>query len=489
MYKAIDKALTQTGKDFPLVINGKQISTVQTFPSYNPSDKSLLANFSKASPQHIEQAIIVAEQAFPKWSKVPFEKRAKYLQKAAKLMRQRRFEINAWLILEAGKSWAEADGDTAEAIDFLEFYSRLRFDTQVTPLKGEKNELQYLPLGIGIIIPPWNFPNAILTGMTAAAIVCGNTVLLKPASDTPIIGYKIMEIFQDAGIPAGVINFVPGSGSEIGDLLVDHPKMRFVSFTGSKEVGLRIYERASVRQRGQLWLKRVIAEMGGKDAIIVDENADLETAASAVAISAFGYQGQKCSACSRAIIHANVYEKFVPRLLERIKLIKSGDVRHPHNTLGPVINDNAYQKILSYIQLGKKEGVLLCGGGADESNGYFIEPTVFGNVPPDARIAHEEIFGPVLALIKARNFDQALEIANNTEYGLTGAVFSKNRKHLELAKEKFHVGNLYLNRKCTGAMVGAHPFGGFNMSGTDSKAGGKEYLLLFSQAKSISERR
>jgi len=398
------------------------------------------------------------------------------------------------MVFEAGKTWPEADADTAEAIDFAEFYAReaLRLqgpcEGRVTPLPGEKNELCYIPLGVGIVIPPWNFPLAITTGMATAAIVSGNTVVLKPSSDAPTIAYKMCEILWAAGLPDGVLNFLPGSGAAIGDGLVKNPRSRFIAFTGSKEVGLHINELAAKHQPGQIWIKRVIAEMGGKDSIIVDGEADLDKAVEGVAVSAFGYQGQKCSACSRAIVVDSVYDEFLKKLKQRVEKMNVGESDNPEVYMGPVINESAMKSILAYIDIGKKEGRVLTGGGPAGEGGYFIQPTVIADVGPQARIAQEEIFGPVLAVTRARDFDDALGIANNTEYGLTGAVFSRNREKLEKARREFHVGNLYFNRKCTGAMVGGHPFGGFNMSGTDSKAGGKDYLLLFTQAKSVSEK-
>jgi len=407
-------------------------------------------------------------------------------------MRRRRHECSAWMVMEAGKNWVEADADTAEAIDFLEFYGRemLRYSERqpVTPVAGEYNELVYIPLGAGAVIPPWNFPLAILTGMTSAAIVAGNTVLLKPASDTPAVGQLLVEIFQEAGLPDGVLNYIPGSGGEIGDYLVGHPQTRFIAFTGSKEVGLRINELAARPQPGQIWVKRVIAEMGGKDAIIVDDQANLEAAVEGVATSAFGFQGQKCSACSRAIVHEKVYDQFVERLADRVRQISVGPVTDSNNWMGAVINAAAQEKILNYIEIGKQEGKLLLGGEKGPDSGYFVQPTVFVEVAAEARIACEEIFGPVLAVIKAPSFDRAIAIANATEYGLTGAVYTRDRDKIAKAKRDFHAGNLYINRKCTGALVGGQPFGGFNMSGTDSKAGGRDYLLLFLQAKSISEK-
>jgi 1-pyrroline-5-carboxylate dehydrogenase len=431
---------------------------------------------------------------FHQWQWTPARKRAEYLFKAAKLMRKRRFELNAAEILEVGKTWPEADADVAEAIDFCEFYGRemLRYAgaRPAIQLAGEKDELAYIPLGVGAVIPPWNFPLAILAGMASAAVVTGNTVVLKPSSDSPLIGYLFMEIMQEAGLPPGVLNFVAGPGGAVGDTLVQHPKVRFISFTGSKEVGIHINEEAAKVRPGQMWLKRVVAEMGGKDSIIVDrETPDLDEAAAAVIVSAFGFQGQKCSACSRVIVDETVYDKFVDLLSKRAESITVGAAKDLSNYMGPVVNKGSMEKILQYIETAKNEGGrLVAGGKAEYGKGYFIRPTVIADVEPKATISQLEIFGPVLAVIKARDFEHALEIANNTEYGLTGAVFTKNRKKLEKAKRMFHAGNLYLNRKCTGAMVGAHPFGGFNMSGTDSKAGGQDYLLLFLQAKSIAEK-
>jgi 1-pyrroline-5-carboxylate dehydrogenase len=408
-------------------------------------------------------------------------------------MRKKRFLLNAVMILEVGKSWAEADGDTAEAIDFLEFYGRemLRYgaDQPVVKYPGEKGKLVYVPLGVGVVIPPWNFPLAILAGMTSAAVVTGNTVVLKPSSDSPLIAWQYMEVMREAGLPPGVVNFVSGPGGAVGDTLVGHPKTRFVSFTGSKEVGIHINELAAKVQPGQIWLKRVVAEMGGKDSIIVDEGVNLDEAATGVVSSAFGFQGQKCSACSRVIVHEKVMDRFLQALVPKVEALTVGDPVDHRSYMGPVINRGAMETMLGYIDKGIAEGGrLLAGGVRAGGDGWFLRPTVIGDVLPKATIAQEEIFGPVLAVIRARSYDEALDIANNTEYGLTGAVYTKNRKRLERAEREFHVGNLYLNRKCTGALVGVHPFGGFNMSGTDSKAGGRDYLLLFLQAKSIAER-
>lgn len=493
--EAISRLESQFGKEYPNIIGGEKLFSASKFNSLNPSAPSqVVGTFQKGTAEDALRALDAALKKFEEWRWVDPVKRAGYLFKAAKIMRKRRFEINATMILEVGKSWPEADGDTAEAIDFLEFYARemLRYAKAKTAvqLPGETDELEYLPLGVGLVVPPWNFPMAILAGMTAAAAVTGNTVVLKPSSDSPLIGYKFMEVMREAGIPAGVINFVAGPGGAVGDTLVKHPKIRFVSFTGSKEVGIHIYQEAAKVQPGQIWLKRVVAEMGGKDAIIVDSEADLEDAAAGVVVAAYGFQGQKCSACSRVIVDAKVYDKFVEMLRPKAESITVGPSKKLNNFMGPVINKASMEKIEQYIAIGRKEGGrLIAGGGREAGDGYFLRPTIIADVEPTSTIAQEEIFGPVLAVIKARNYDHALEIANGTEFGLTGAVYSRNKKKIERARKEFHCGNLYLNRKCTGAMVGAHPFGGFNMSGTDSKAGGQDYLLLFTQAKSIATKK
>ena len=483
---------TKLGKTYDIIIGGKAYQTDKKIVSYNPSNKDeVIAEFQKGTLELANLAIETAYAKFDEWKYVPAEKRAKFLFKAAAIARKRRFEINAWMILEAGKNFTEADGDTAEAIDFLEFYGRemLRYAGKhpITPVKGEKNELVYIPLGVGVAVPPWNFPFAILVGMTSASIVAGNTVVLKPSSDTPMMGRIFYEIMEEAGLPAGVLNFMPGSGAEVGDTLVSHPKTRFISFTGSMEVGIHINELAAKVQPGQIWLKRVVAEMGGKDSIVVDSQTDVDEAVRGVVAAAFGFQGQKCSACSRAIVDKSVYDKFVRKVKEYTEKLQVGPAEENYSA-GPVVSSGAERTILNYIEIGKQEGKLLTGGAKAEGNGYYIQPTVFYDIKPMDRISQEEIFGPVLAIIKSENFDESLKIANNTIYGLTGAVYSKNRKKLEKAKKELLIGNLYFNRKCTGALVGGHPFGGFNMSGTDSKAGGRDYLLLFLQAKLMSEK-
>jgi 1-pyrroline-5-carboxylate dehydrogenase len=364
---------------------------------------------------------------------------------------------------------------------------RLKPGVPVNSRPGEINTFTYIPLGVGIIISPFNFPLAIMAGTTVAAIVSGNTVILKPADSTPIIAAKFVELMEQAGLPAGVLNFVQGVGAEIGEYLVDHPKTRFISFTGSRAVGCRIYERASKVNSGQIWLKRVIAEMGGKDTVVVDKDADIDLAVSSIVYSAFGFSGQKCSAGSRAVVHQDVYDEVLDKAIALTETLTLGNPEDANTYMGPVIDERAYNKIMNYIEIGKQEAKLMTGGKGDDSNGYFIQPTVFADVDEKARLMLEEIFGPVLAFCKARDFDHMMDIANNTEYGLTGAFISNNREYIERAREEFHVGNLYFNRGCTGAIVGYQPCGGFNNYGTDSKAGSPDYLLLHMQAKTTSE--
>lgn len=501
--KKMDAVLVQVrhdfGREYDLVIHGEKIKSGQKMRSVNPAHpKEVIGVVQRATVTHADQALASATQAFGDlremsgWRWAPVETRVKYLLKTAQIMQQRRLELAAWLVFEVGKSWDEADGDVAEAIDFCEFYAReaLRFggDQPVGQLPGEKTQLTYLPLGVGVVIPPWNFPFAILTGMTVAAWVTGNTVVLKPSSDAPIIAAKFMEIMEAVGLPAGVVNFVTGPGSDIGNRLVEDPRTRFVAFTGSREVGLGIVEKAAHHRPGQRWIKRVIAEMGGKDAIIVDDDVQLDAAVDGVVASAFGFQGQKCSACSRAIVLRGVYEPFLDKLAAKVKTLRVGSPAERETFMGPVVNEKQLASVQKYIALGREEGRLIAGGERISREGYFLEPTVIADVESKARIAQEEIFGPVLAVLKAGTFEEALQIANDTEYGLTGAIYSGNREHLEQARHRFFVGNLYLNRQCTGAMVSVHPFGGFNMSGTDSKAGGHDYLLHFLQAKAIAEK-
>lgn len=494
MKEALKKVEADLGREYPLIINGERITTEEKIISVNPANKDEVIGYvSKANEEIAERAMKVADETFETWRKSNPTLRADILFRAAAIVRCRKHEFSALLVKEGGKPWKEADGDTAEAIDFLEYYGRqmlrLKDGLPVESRPIERNQFHYIPLGVGVVISPWNFLFAIMAGTTVAAMVTGNTVLLKPASATPVIAYKFMEVLEEAGLPKGVINYIPGPGSEVGDYLVDHPRTRFVSFTGSREVGTRIFERAAVvhEDKGQKWLKRTIIEMGGKDTIVVDSEADLELAAQSIVQSAFGFSGQKCSACSRAVIHSDVYDLVKNRVVELTKEMQAGDPATNEFFTGPVIDQAAYDKIMSYIEIGKEEGKLLTGGDGDNSKGWFVQPTVFADVDPNARIMQEEIFGPVVALTSAKNFDEAIDIANNTEYGLTGAVITNNREHLEQAREDFHVGNLYFNRGCTAAIVGYQPFGGFNMSGTDSKAGGPDYLIQHMQGKSTSE--
>jgi 1-pyrroline-5-carboxylate dehydrogenase len=493
MEAALAKVAAEFTREYPMYLDGKAVTTAEKKTSTNPSHPAqVVGTFQVASAEQANQAIEAAHKYFETWRRVPAEKRAEIILRASKILRGRKFEMNALVCYEVGKTWVEADADTAETIDFCEFYAReaLRVSgpQKLAPMKGEKNHLEYIPLGVGVVVPPWNFPCAIMAGLVVAGLLTGNTIVLKPASDSPTVAAKFLEILHEAGLPKEAVQFLTGPGGSIGDALVSHPKTRYIGFTGSKEVGLRIQELAAKASPGQIWIKRTVLEMGGKDAIVVAADADLDVAALGTMQAAFGYSGQKCSACSRVIVEEKVYDKFLAKLVERTRQIATGPSENPNNYMGPVVSKGAMEGILKYIEVGKREGRLMTGGGRAPGDGYFVQPTIIADVPPKARIAQEEIFGPVLAVIKAKDFDQALEIANGTEFGLTGAVYSKSKKNLEKARAEFYVGNLYLNRKCTGAMVGAHPFGGFNMSGTDSKTGGREYVMLFLQGKSIAEK-
>lgn len=480
-------------RTWPCWIGGERIDGRATFETFDPGELTRrIGRFQKLTAADAHAAVEQAHAAFPAWAQTPAETRAAYFFRAAALMRERKHRFSAMLCYEVGKSWAEADADTAEAIDFLEYYAgqmlRMAQPQPVTPVAGERNQMVYIPLGVGAIIPPWNFPLAIMAGMATAALVAGNTVVIKPASQSPAIAAMWVELMHEVGLPKQVLNFITGPGSEVGGAMVQHKLTRFISFTGSRDVGLWIFEQSAKTQPGQRWMKRLVAEMGGKDSILVDADCDLQKAVDAVVASAYGYQGQKCSACSRAIVHADVYDQFVTLLLPKVEAIAMGHPSMQRFTFGPVVDGASKRKTLEYIEIGKREGKLLAGGTAGPSSGHYVAPTVFGDIAPTARLAQEEIFGPVLALIKVSSFDAGLAVANNTEYGLTGSVFTNDEAKKERARREFHVGNFYINRKCTGALVGAHPFGGFNMSGTDSKAGGPDYLLQFLQAKTISEK-
>src|SRR5579859_2648031 len=492
MRAALDRVRGQLGREYDLIIGGHRVKTAEKIRSLNPGRPSEIVGIhQKAGKEHVEPAMQAALKAYEHWSRTPLEERVSLLFRTAELLRERKFELMAWLVYEVSKNWGEADADIAETIDFCNFYAHeaLRLSRAKAPvqLPGEHDQIAYIPLGVGAVIPPWNFPCAIMAGMTLASIVSGNTVILKPSSDSPTIAAKFIEVLEEAGMPEGVVNFCPGAGASFGDAVVAHPKTRYIAFTGSREVGLHINKVAATQAPGQIWIKRTVLEMGGKDAMIVDADADIDAAVEGTAQAAFGFQGQKCSACSRVIVDERIYDKFVEQLKARVEKIQVGDVAE-NAAMGAVINEGSMKTILEYIEEGKKDGRLITGGERAPGEGYFIQPTVFADIPPKSKLEQEEIFGPVLAVIKARGFDHALEIANDTEFGLTGAVYTKSRDKIDRAIQEFHVGNLYINRKCTGAMVGAHPFGGFNMSGTDSKSGGPDYLYLFTQAKSVGEK-
>jgi 1-pyrroline-5-carboxylate dehydrogenase len=491
--EALTQVRRQLGSHWPLIIAGERVDAGQRIASLNPARPAeIVGTVAAASPLHVDRALDAAWQAFPVWAANLVEDRVAILVKLAAELRRRKLELAAWETLEASKNWAEAEADVAEAIDFCEYYARQALEfakpLPIHPFPGEINQSWLQPLGAGVVLPPWNFPLAILVGMAVGPVAAGNTVVIKPSSYTPLIGSIFMEVVESAGLPSGVINFLPGLGSDVGDYLVDHVRTRFINFTGSRDVGVRIMARAAQIHPGQQWLKRVYTELGGKDAVVIDETADLDAAIPEVIKSAFGFQGQKCSSASRLIVVADVYDAVLERLVAAVQDIRVGPAEENYQ-LGAVISEAQKKMILSEIEPGKGQGRLVSGGKAlDRDGGYYLEPTVFADVPPKARLAQREIFGPVLAVIKARNFDDAVRIFNGTEYGLTGGLFSRSRDRLERAKREFDVGNLYLNRKITGALVGVQPFGGFKMSGSNAKAGGPDYLRLFLEMKTVSER-
>ncbi|MEQ8524929.1 L-glutamate gamma-semialdehyde dehydrogenase [Gracilimonas sp.] len=494
--KALEGVRSNFGKEYDLYINGEFVKgDAGTFDSKNPSNLSeTIGTFQMASKEQAFDALDKAWDAFESWQYVSAQKRAEYLFKAADVIRRRRLEINAWMISEAGKNYLEADADTCEAIDFVDYYAHeaLRIDDGMDVLSetwGDYNKTIYMPIGAGVSISPWNFPFAIFVGMAVAPIAVGNTVVAKPAPDTPRMGSLLAEIFEEVGLPKGVFNFVTGGDIEVGENLAKHPNTRFISFTGSKAVGLHLNKIAAEVADGQKFLKRMVCELGGKNATVVDADANIESAATEIVKGAFGFQGQKCSASSRVIAHQDIYDELLEKVAEKTKALSVGDSKENHIS-GPVINQKAVDKIMSYIEIGKKEGRLVAGGkrAETENEGYYIEPTVFADIDENARIAQEEIFGPVTAFIKAKDTDDALRIANGVDYGLTGAYFSQDPKKIDKALREYRVGNLYINRKCTGALVGAQPFGGFKLSGTDAKAGGRDYLKYFLEPKSTTLR-
>ncbi len=494
MQAALEKVGNELGREYPLIIGGEKRETGKWITSTNPGNvDQVVGKVAKASPADALDAIEAAQAAFKDWRKLSMVGRASVLLRMAAIVRRKRFELAAWMVYELDKPWDEAEGEVAEAVDFLEWYAaqavKLTERADLAHLPNEATDYFYQPIGVGIVIPPWNFPCAILTGMAMGPISVGNTVVIKPATNTPVIGYKMVEIMIEAGVPAGVVNFVAGSGGEIGDLLVEDPRVRFIGFTGSKDVGVHIFEKAAKVQKGQRWLKRVTAEMGGKDAIIVDASADIDAAVEGIVTSAFGFSGQKCSACSRVLVHADVYDKIVDGVVARTgEVVSVGSGLEGVASMGAVVDKNQFDSITNYIEIGKKEARLVYQGETPDANGYYVPPIIFADAPRTSRIACEEIFGPVLTIVKVDSFDEALEVANDSEYGLTGSVYSGSRENLERAREEFDVGNLYLNRKSTGAMMGVHPFAGVKLSGTNSKAGGPDYLLNFVEAKAVGEK-
>ncbi len=490
---ALTSVLSQVPGIAPVIIGGDTREPAASIVSVNPAQPEMaVANAAAGTVADAEAALAAAWEAFPAWAATPASARAEIIHRIGDIMEDRIHEFSAWMTLEAGKNYAESEADTAEAIDFCRYYAHQAIDmaapVAVYEFPGETNESFLMALGAGVVIPPWNFPLAILCGMTVGPVAAGNTVVLKPASNTPMIGAMFMEAAIAAGVPPGVINYLPGSGGTIGDALVDDPRTRFVNFTGSKEVGLRIAERSAKVHPGQRWLKRSYMEMGGKDALIVDETADLEAAAADAVRSAYGFQGQKCSACSRLILVEEIYDHVLDRVLDLTANLSIGPGVE-NCAVGPVISAAQHRSILSEIESGRTEAAMVAGGSAiDKDGGFYIEPTIFADVAPNSRLAQHEIFGPVLSVIKAADFEDALAIANGTEFGLTGGLHSTSEDNLQRAIREFHVGNLYLNRKITGALVGIQPFGGFNMSGSNAKAGGPDYLRLFMEMKSVARR-
>lgn len=491
MHEALAAVQKKAGEKYPIVIGVKELATSECLTSRNPAKhQEIVGEVSGATAEQARQAVDVAHEAFASWKNTPLEERMLLLQTVAAKLRERRFEFAAWLIVEVSKNWNEAHAEVGQAIDFCEYYAlqmqRLSAPETLLQPPGENAEWVWAPLGAGVVLAPWNFPLSILCGTTLAPVVAGNTVVMKPSPRAPVIAAQFFQLLQEAGLPPGVVNFVVGRDEEIGDVLVDHPLTRFVSFTGSKAVGLRLHERLGTVPPGQRHFKRAVLEMGGKGTIIVDETTDLDEAADSIAVSAFGYQGQKCSACSRVVALSEIHDKLLQKLVERVGRLLVRDPAAPNIALGALIDERAYDKAREYLAIGRSEGHLSAGGIAKKDTGYFMWPTIFAGVKPEARLAREEIFAPVLTVMKARNFDEALKIANDTDYGLTGGVFSNNEERLARARDEFEVGNLYFNRKITGGFVGSHPLGGLKLSGDGSKAGGPQYLSNFLQSKVVA---
>lgn len=493
MKEALAFVDSQKGQSYPLVIGAEHILTEEKITSRNPSKRSEIIGYaSSADTTQAEKAMQSALGAFETWQYTTAAQRIEYFERFKKVLTERRYEMTAWIVEEGGRNYDEAYSEITQTIDFCNSYGNGMLDYEkgipMIQTDAEENECIYIPMGVGVIIPPWNYPLALMAGMTIGPLMAGNTIVLKPSSETPIVACKFVEMLESCGFPAGVINLVTGSGGKIGDYLVGHPKTRFVNFTGSKEVGLHICELAAKIQPGQIWIKRAVAEMGGKNAIIVDSTADFDLAADGVIISAYGFQGQKCSACSKVLVMEDIYDEFMAVLLDKIANIKIGPARE-NLFMGPVVSQKAYDGIVSYIDVGKREGSLIMGGQFDDSEGFFIMPTIFEGIAPDARLAQEEIFGPVLAAMKVCSFEEALSIANGTEYALTGSIYSATEANIEQAKKRFNVGNFYINRKTTGGLVNQQPFGGYNMSGTCAKTGIKEYLANFLLTRTIARKK
>lgn len=495
MREALGRVARELGQDRTLVIGGRNVESSEMLVSMNPSHRDqIVGKVAAATRAHVDEAVKAADKALPGWSALGARARGAFLRRAAEIMRKTRFDLSALIIYESGKTWREAEADVAEAIDFCEYYAREAVAleaTQEVRVPGEENRFVYMPRGVTAVIAPWNFPLAILTGMTTAALATGNTVIMKPAEQTSLIGARLMDIFRAAGLLAGVVNFLPGRGEVVGAALVEHPRVALIVFTGSREVGLAINRRAAEVSGtpGVPYVKRVIAEMGGKNAIVVDSDADLDEAVLGVLASAFGHQGQKCSACSRAIVLAPIYDTFLARLVDAARSLQVGPAEDSGTHVGPVIDAEALAKIRSYLEIGRREGreLLAVDTSHLDEQGFYVGPQIFADIAPDARLAQEEIFGPVLAVLKAADFDEALRLVNDTPYALTAGVYSRSPANLDRAAREIMVGNLYLNRPITGALVGRQPFGGFKLSGIGSKAGGPDYLLQFVLPRTITE--